>query len=69
MKSYTTVQGDTWDSIAYWQYGDRDFTGKIMQMNPEYYEYFIFPAGIVLKMPENTPSVNSLLPPWKRGVG
>ncbi len=66
MSTYTTIQGDMWDSIAYKVYGDRSYTGKLMRLNPKYHDYFIFPAGIELTMPEPTITLNTLLPPWKQ---
>lgn len=66
MKSYTTVQGDMWDSIAYTQLGSVNHTDKLMNANMKYREYYIFPAGIVLSLPEVTESVSDTLPPWKR---
>lgn len=65
-KTYTTVQGDMWDSIAYAQLGSTSHTDKLMNANLRYREYFIFPAGIVLILPEVKESVNSTLPPWKK---
>ena len=47
-KTYTTVQGDMWDSIAYAQLGSTDHTDKLMNANLQYRKYYIFPAGIVL---------------------
>lgn len=52
MASYTTVQGDMWDSIAHTQLGDVAHTDKLMNLNQQYLDYFIFPAGIVLKLPD-----------------
>ena len=36
MKTYTTVQGDMWDSIAYKQLGDTAHTDKLMNANLRY---------------------------------
>ena len=58
MKTYTTVQGDMWDSIAFRQLGSTDYTDKLI---------YVFPAGVVLTLPEITQGVNNSLPPWKRG--
>ena len=66
MKTYTTVQGDMWDSIAYKQLGDAAHMDRLMRANLEYREYYIFPAGVVLVLPEIPESVSSTLPPWKR---
>ncbi|MCM1439154.1 MAG: tail protein X [Roseburia sp.] len=69
-KTYTTVQGDMWDSIAYAQLGDVAHTDKLMNLNPQYQDYFIFPAGIVLNLPDAVAeSVTDSTPPWKRTSG
>ena len=44
-KTYTTVQGDMWDSIAYAQLGSTDHTDKLMNANLQYRKYYIFPVG------------------------
>jgi len=65
-KTYTTVQGDMWDSIAYKQLGDIYYTDKLLNLNPAYCDMFVFPAGIVLQLPEKMAHVEESLPPWKR---
>ena len=67
MKTYTTVQGDMWDSIAYAQMGSTRHTDKLMNANLKYLGYDHFPAGIELVIPEVQEPVSSTLPPWKRG--
>lgn len=69
MKTYTTVQGDMWDSIAYVQLGDVAYTDKLMNLNQQYREYFTFPAGVVLTLPDPVENVSDTLPPWKRVSG
>ena len=66
MRTYTTVQGDLWDSIAYAQLGSVAHTDKLMNANLRYIAYYTFPAGIVLTLPEIKEQVNSSLPPWKQ---
>lgn len=66
MKTYTTVQGDMWDSIAFAQLGDVAHTDKLMNANLRYREYYTFPAGIVLNLPEIPERTSDTLPPWKR---
>ena len=65
-RTYTTVQGDMWDSIAYSQLGSVLHTDKLMNANQQYRQYYTFPAGIVLTLPEIMDVVNDSLPPWKR---
>lgn len=66
MKTYTTIQGDMWDKIAYTQLGDTAHTDKLMNANLRYREYYTFPAGIVLVLPDVPENTSSTLPPWKR---
>lgn len=67
MRTYTTKQGDKWDVIAHAQCGNVSYTDKLMALNPQYLGYYIFPAGIVLTLPEPIPdSPSDALPPWKR---
>lgn len=65
-KTYITVQGDMWDSIAHAQLGSVAHTDKLMNANLRYREIYIFPAGISLTIPEVKESVSNSLPPWKK---
>lgn len=65
-KTYTTVRGDMWDSIAYAQLGSVNHTDKLINANLQHREIFIFPAGIVLTLPDIKESVSSAMPPWKK---
>ena len=69
MRTYRTVQGDTWDLISHKVYGD--YGGELLmniliEYNPDYLYYVFFPAGIMLDIPEITAPVVESLPPWKR---
>jgi len=67
MKTYTTVQGDMWDAIAYAQLGSAGHTDQLINANLPYRNYYTFPAGIVLTLPElETETAANSLPPWKR---
>lgn len=66
-KTYTTIQGDMWDNIAYSQLGDVKYTDLLMNANTEYRKVYIFSAGIKLVIPDIETSVTgSSLPPWKQ---
>ena len=59
-KTYTTVQGDRWDSVAYKQLGSCAYAPNLMAANPQHLGYFVFP---------NTETqTSSTLPPWKKVV-
>ena len=66
MTKYTTIAGDMWDGIAYKTLGDETYTDKIIKANPEFRRLFVFPAGIVLTLPEVKEQASRSLPPWKK---
>lgn len=69
MATYTTKQGDMWDAIAHTQLGDVSYTDKLMNLNQQYREYYTFPAGIVLQLPEVSTDLIDTMPPWKQVTG
>lgn len=67
MNKYTTVQGDMWDAIAYKIFGNELCMNELLEANNDYRNVAVFPAGIVLTVPEiNTIQSSKILPPWKR---
>lgn len=68
MKTYITVQGDMWDSIAYAQMGSTDYTDALMNANliQSRLITYIFPSGITLNIPEIPRKISGKLPPWKK---
>ena len=64
-KSYTTIQGDMWDGVAKRQYGNEAYLKQLLEANPDYADYVIFPAGIVLTLPDIDTAETVKLPPWK----
>ena len=64
--TYTTVQGDMWDMIAYRQLGSEMYMGDLIEANKKYREIVVFPAGIPLTIPDVVAPVSTSLPPWKR---
>lgn len=66
--TYTTVSGDTWDIVAYKVYSNEMYMDTLIKANIEYKDTYIFPAGVVLTLPEIELTVSESLPPWKQGV-
>ena len=66
MTTYTTVQGDTWDGVAFKIYGDHSGMGPLIAANWPLLDYLVFPAGIVLNVPEVVRPVDERLPFWRR---
>jgi Phage Tail Protein X. len=63
---YTTMQGDTFDTVALAFYDDEMKASAIMQANPDKIETIIFDAGIELRVPVIPSESASTLPPWRR---
>ena len=65
--TYTTVQGDRWDMIAYKVLGNENYMSKLLEANKQHKEVFVFPAGVVLTIPDITEdTVDETVPPWRR---
>jgi len=62
MRVYTTIQGQTWDQIAYEIYGNEYMCDKIMDLNRDKLDTFIFPAGVKLLLPDDESAVNRSVP-------
>ena len=69
MRTYRTEQGDTWDLIALRMYpkiGAEQLMDFLLEYNPEHIYTVIFPANVILNIPEVSVPVISSLPAWKR---
>ena len=68
MTSYTTIQGDTWDGIAFRLWGREHLMSALLQANPDHADTLIFPAGVSLAVPDvdlsTTIQPMTELPPW-----
>ena len=68
MSTYTTKQGDMRDTIAIAQYGSISEVDTLMMANTKHIGTYIFPAGVVLDIPEidtEDEVANATLPPWQ----
>ena len=74
MKTYTTIQGDCWDLIAFKIYGEEKYMKLLAEANLSLLDYLIFPPGTVINVPDipddsggmKTMRTKSLTLPWKR---
>lgn len=64
---YTTIQGDTFDSIAKKFYGSERYFTKILNANEDYSNVIVFSSGIELIIPEISTVVEdtSATAPWR----
>lgn len=65
-KTYSTIQGDMWDSIAYKVYGREKCMTQLLQANETHKEITVFPAGVKLVCPDIPAESSRILPPWRR---
>ena len=68
-KSYTTIQGDNWDLIAYKCYsglGGEKLTTALIEANSSFANVVTFPAGCILDIPDVYIPAPKTLPPWMR---
>lgn len=49
---YVTAQGDTFDSIAYWLYGDEKYMKDLIECNWDYADVLVFSPDVTLYIPE-----------------
>ena len=64
--TYTTKQGDRWDMIAFKVLRNENYMSQLLAANKQHREVYIFPAGVVLTIPEITEETASTAPPWRR---
>lgn len=66
--TYTTRLGQMWDEISHEVYGSSAYTDRLMQANTQFADVFIFPAGVVLNVPDlsDTDTDYTYVAPWRR---
>ena len=64
--TYTSIQGDTWDMIAYKVYGEESAMVQLIEANNDLAHIAIFPAGVQVTCPPIAPEASRVLPPWRR---
>ena len=64
--TYITQKGDTWDKIAYDQYGSEEMMSVLINSNAKYIETAVFDFGTELQIPTIEQAEQSTnLPPWR----
>ena len=67
--TYTTIQGETWDGIAYKVYGSESHADFLMENNYPCLDILVFSAGTVLDTPDLPDRMAGELPPWRLNAG
>lgn len=65
MKTYVTVQGDTWDKISKEVYGNEKYADYLMSSNYDNLESFIFASGVILEVPDLPEEASLEQPSWR----
>lgn len=63
--TYTTIQGDTWDSIAYKLYGAEKYMKNLIEANWPLLDILIFSAGTVITVPDLPEESEDDAPFWR----
>lgn len=64
--TYTSIQGDTWDMIAYKAYGKESAIVQLIEANSDLANIAIFPSGVQVICPTIAPEASHILPPWRK---
>ena len=66
---HTVKQGERWDNLAYYYYGDALEYARIIEANPQISFCEVLPTGANVFIPvlNVKPTQNENLPPWLRG--
>lgn len=67
-KTYMTISGQTWDEIAYELYKNEYFCSQLMDVNRDKLDYFVFPDGVILQLPETDEIISPVsanYPEWR----
>ena len=63
-KTYSTVQGDTWDKIAYETLGSELLLPILLEANKQHRKVVIFSGGVNLVIPEIDTTEITERPDW-----
>lgn len=66
---YTTIQGDTWDLIAYKIYGEEKYMKYLIEANWQMLDVLIFSSGTVLTVPDIQEETDDEAPFWRDDAG
>jgi phage tail protein X len=64
--TYRTVQGDTWDGIAFKLYKSEQLMTLLINANPDHAGTVVFSGNVILVVPDKPLDASETLPPWRR---
>lgn len=72
MAQMKTLQGDTWDMLAFRAYGNEKMMDVLIKANFEHRDVVVFSHGTIINVPDidlTSSEFESNLPPWKQSGG
>jgi len=63
--TYTTIQGDAWDMIAFRLFGDEKYMKNLIEANWEFADILVFSSGAVLTVPDIPEEADESGPFWR----
>lgn len=66
MSTYTTIQGDTWDLIAFRLFGSEKYMRYLIEANWDYADVLVFSSGTVITVPELPEEIDETAPFWRQ---
>ncbi len=63
---YTTIQGDTWDLMAYKLFGAEKYMKYLCEANWPLLDVMVFEAGVKVNVPDLPEEVDEDLPFWRQ---
>lgn len=69
VKKYTTIQGDTWDLMAYKLYGNEKYMKYLIEANWPEADTLVFSSGTTLNVPELPEEPDEDAPYWRADDG
>lgn len=61
----STIQGEAWDQLAKRELGSEMLMHELMAANPKHRRTQIFPANVILTVPDVSIQPVEVAPPWK----
>lgn len=66
--TYTTIQGDTWDMIAYKLFGSEKYMKNLIEANWQLLEVLVFSSGTVITVPDIPEDNDEDAPFWRQNI-
>ena len=66
LKTTRTIQGEAWDQVAKRELGSEMLMHALLAANPIHRRKLVFPANVLLQVPDASLPPVEILPPWRQ---